>query len=104
MIGDILKWKDHIDHLVRTLSIFFGIFNKIKTLIPKKLKLLIYNAYVLSKISYGIEIYGFMSDIKCKRLQIISNKLLKILFIMNPLYSTNQLHRDNDMLMVKDLH
>ena len=29
---------------------------------------------------------------------------MKILFIMNPLYSTNQLHRENDMLMVKDLY
>ena len=104
MIDDILNLKGHKDHLVRSLSNFFGIFNKIKTLIPTKLKLLIYSAYVLSKISYGIKIYGSMSDTKCERLQIISNKLLKILFIMNPLYSTNQLHRDNDMLMVKDLH
>ena len=104
LIDDILNWDDHIDHLVRSLSKFFGIFNIFKTLIPKKLKPLIYNAYVLSKISYGIDIYGSMSDTKCKRPQIISNKLLKILFIMNPPYSTNQLHRDNDMLMVKDLY
>ena len=57
---------------------------------PKKLKLLIYNANVLSNITYGIEMYGSMSDTKRKRLQIISNKLLKKSFIMNPLYSTNQ--------------
>ena len=34
----------------------------------------------------------------------ISNKLLKILPIMNPLYSKNQLHKENNMLMVIDLH
>ena len=47
-----------------------------------KHKLAIYNAYVLSKICYGIEIYGSMSETLSNRLQIVSNKLLKILFNM----------------------
>ena len=104
MIDEKLSWKDHIDYLIVSLSKFYGIFNKIKYFVPKRHKLAIYNAYVLSKICYGIEIYGSMSETLSNRLQIVSNKLLKILFNMSPFHSTNQLHKELDILKVKDVY
>ena len=104
MIDETLSWKDHIDYLIASLSKFYGIFNKIKHFVPKKHKLTIYNAYVLSKICYGIEIYGSLSETLNNRLQIVSNKLLKILFKLSPFHSTNQLHKELDILKVKDVY
>ena len=48
-----------------------------------------------------IEIYGSMSETLSNRLRIVSNKLLKILFNMSPFHSTNQLHKELDILKVK---
>ena len=39
-----------------------------------------------------------------KRLQVVSNKLLKILFSLSPFHSTNQLHQGLDILQVKDAY
>ena len=57
-IDEKLSWKDHIDYLIISLSKFYGVFNKIKYFVPKKHKLAIHNAYILSKICYGIEFMG----------------------------------------------
>ena len=102
IIDETLSWKDHVDYVITSLSKFYGIFNKIKHFVPKKYKLTNYKAYVSSKISYGIEIYGSLGVTLSKRLQIVSNKLLKILFCMSPFHSTNQLHKELDILQVKD--
>ena len=104
IIDETLSWQGHIDYIIASLSKFYGIFNKIKHMVPKKHKLTIYNAYVLSKICYGIEIYGSVNKTQSKRLQVVSNKLLKILFCRSPLHSTNQLHKGLDILQVIDVY
>ena len=104
MIDETLSWQGHVEYIIASLSKFYGIFNKIKHMVPKKHKLTIYTAYVFSKICYGIEIYGSMNKTLSKRLQVVSNKLLKILFSLSPFYSTNQLHQGLDILQVKDAY
>ena len=104
IIDETLSWRDHVDYIIASLSKFYGIFNKIKLLVPKKYKLAIYDAYVYSKIRYGIEIYGSLNVTLRKRLQIVSNKLLKILFCMSPFHSTNQLHKGLDILQINDVY
>ena len=71
---------------------------------PKKHKLTIYTAYVFSKICYGIEIYGSINKTMSKRLQVVSNKLLKISFSLSPFHSINQLHQGLDLLQVQDAY
>ena len=36
IIDETLSWRDHVDYTIATLSKFYGIFNKIKLLVPKK--------------------------------------------------------------------
>ena len=71
IIDETLSWKDHVDYVITSLSKFYGIFNEIKHFVPKKYKLTIYKAYVSSKISYGIEIYGSLSVTLSKRVLFI---------------------------------
>ena len=72
--------------------------------IAHQIQLAIYDAYVYSKIRYGIEIYGSLNVTLRKRLQIVSNKLLKILFCMSPFHSTNQQHKGLDILQINDVY
>ena len=57
-----------------------------------------------SKICHGIEMYRSLSEILNNRLQIVSNKLLKILFKLSPFHSTSQLHKELDILKVEDFY
>ena len=77
-IDETFNWGQHVSNLAKSLSKYYGIFNKMKHMIPKRHKMTIFNSFVNSKICYGIEIYGSLKDCLCKRLQIICNKLLNI--------------------------
>ena len=63
----------------------------------------IFNAYFTSKIRYGLEAYGITSKKNIKKLQIQQNRALKILFNKDIRTNTKELHRDLQILMIKDL-
>ena len=53
---------------------------------------------------YAIEVYGTASQSRINKLQILQNKLMKLLVRKDRLYSTNALHTDLNILKVKDIH
>ena len=87
-----------------TLVIYFGIFNQLKDYVSNQLARKLYYAFVYSNISYGIEVYGSCSDTSLERLQVIQNKLLKLMLRLDPYTSTNMLHSELNILKVKDLY
>ena len=56
-----------------------------------------------SCIRYGIPIYGMASSTNLDSLQILQNKLLKVLLNRPYRYSTNQLHNELDILKINDI-
>ena len=79
IIDQELSWKQHIDALCSSLIKYVGIFYKIRDCIPEETRLQLYNAIVSSRISYGIEIYGMAKPSIIRPLQIMQNRILKIL-------------------------
>ena len=65
---------------------------------------IIYCACIHSRVKYGIEVYGTDSNTKIRKLQTLQNKLLKVLTKSNYRHSTDKLHKDLDILKVKDLY
>ena len=63
----------------------------------------VFNAYFSSKIRYGIETYGITTERNLKQLQVQQNRALKILFNKEYRTSTKQLHKELNLLLVKDL-
>ena len=103
-IDENLNWNVHIDSLIMTLVKYFGTFNQLKDYVSNQLARKLYYAFVYSNISYGIEVYGSCSDTSLDRLQVIQNKLLKLLLRLDPYTSTNLLHSELNILKVKDLY
>ena len=62
------------------------------------------DALVYSNISYGVEVCVSCSDTSLDRLQVVQNKLLKLLLRLAPYRSTNLLHNDLNILKVKYLY
>ena len=65
---------------------------------------IIYCACIHSRVKYGIEVYGTDSNKKIRKLQTLQNKLLKVLTKSNYRHSTDKLHKDLEILKVKDLY
>ena len=62
---------------------------------------MIYYACIYSRIKYGIEVFGSASDSKMKKLQIMPNKLMKLLTNKDRMYGTVKLHNELDILQMQ---
>ena len=103
-LDETLNWEAHIAELCNSLVKYFSVFYNIRHLINKKLARTIYFAGIYCRIKYGIEIYGAASACKMNRLQTLQNRLLKTLLCKQPLYGTDQLHSELNILKVCDIH
>ena len=63
-----------------------------------------FNAYIYSRVCYGIQCYGHANKTDVNKVQVICNKLLKILMQKDRNYSTNQLFKENKLLKIEDMH
>ena len=70
---------------------------------PKQCLLTLYDSLVTSKIGYGLEAYGSTETKKLNELQVLQNRILKIIHFKDHKYSTNRLHKELNIVKVHDL-
>ena len=104
VIDENLYWNAHADFVCASLVKYFGMFNHIKLFITSRIARQMYFAFINSRISYGIEVYGHCADEHLNKLQTLQNKLLKLMLKLDRRTSTNQLHRNLSLLKVSDIH
>ena len=73
-IDENLSWEKHILETANKISKVNGLLSKLKHFFPSKTLLLIYNSLILSRINYGLLIWGFG---KCERLITIQKKAIR---------------------------
>ena len=99
-LDETLNWSEHVSILCESLLKYFGIFNHIKYRVTPKITCQIYYAFIYSRILYGIEVYSSCSETHINRLQVIQNKLLKLILKLDRLTATNILHKEINLLEV----
>ena len=104
IIDEKLSWSYHINDLCKKILSYTGIFYRIRDTLPPACALQLYYAFVYSRISYGIEIYGMASASTLKPLQIMQNRILKTLTKKPRNYSTILLYKNLGLLMINDIH
>ena len=58
MFDEHLTWKNHITMITNKLSKVIGILNRLKNIYPQQVLLSIYNALLLSHMTYGLLLWG----------------------------------------------
>ena len=99
-----LTWNEHVQHVCKSLLKYFGIFNHIKSVMSTQTARQLYFAFIYSRISYGIEVYGKCANKLLSRLQVLQSKLLKLILRKNHMTATNELHRNLHLLKVEDIY
>ena len=97
-------WQEQISSVCSSLLQFFWIFNHIKLFVSRKIARQIYFACVYSRIRYAIKISGSCSKQLISRMQIMQNKLLKLLFNFDRYTNTIFLHKELSLLKVEDIY
>ncbi len=103
IIDDKLTWNSHINYLVRQLVKYIVIFKLISKLIPHSCKRQLYFANIYSRVQYGIDVYGQACIGQLKKVQVMQNRTIKVLYNLDRLTPTNNLHMDLSILIVKDI-
>ena len=80
LIDDKLTFKLHYEEVIKKLSRVCGVLWSLKTVLPKKIMLLIYYSLGWSYITYAISTWGRSSMTYISKLQTIQNRIMKIIF------------------------
>ena len=97
-------WDTQKTYLCNNLAKYLSVFCNVRMMVPEKLKKQLYYSFVYSRIAYGIEVYGSCNTTLLTKVQVMQNKLLKILYNKDCGYSTNTLYHELKLLQVKHIH
>ena len=102
-LDEFLDWNEHITNIGKSLKSLFSLFYNIRRYLTLEHIKVIYYTMIYSRIKYGICAYGFAKQENMDKVQVLQNKLLKVLLEKEWRYSTNKLHNDINILQVEDL-
>jgi len=97
-----LNWEIHIKDVINKLNKQIPLYLHLRNYFSPSNLNSVYNALSFSIINYGIELYGRKHNRWLQHLQRTQNRILKILLRKPKLFSTNAIHRNNNMLKVHD--
>lgn len=92
MVDDRLNWREHVTKLTEKILSMIPYIFKIRNYITDKTKRLVYNAFFLSHFRYLIIVWGMCGKGVFETVQIVQNKILKILFNFDRLTHTDTLY------------
>jgi len=99
-----LSWEEHITNINKSLIKTSNSFKIIKRRVHEENKATLYYAYIYSRIQYGIEVYGRADSTVIKKVQTQQNRSLKILYDKDYYTPTTTLHKELNLLLVKDIY
>ena len=82
-----LSWKNHIESLCVKISRLIGLLYRIRFNLDKHTMLLFYNSYILPHFDYAINIWGGAAKCYLNKLQILQNRVARI--ILNESYDVS---------------
>ena len=94
-----MSWKYHINHIAKNISKSIGMMNRLKSILPTHVKVMIYNALILSKINYGILTWGYESESILK----LQKKAVRIITLANYNAHTEPIFKKLSILKIHDL-
>ena len=102
-LDEFLNWNEHVASTIKSLNSLFSVFYNIRRYLTIEHIRVIYYTMIYSRIKYGICAYGFAKKGNMDKVQILQNKLLKVLLEKERRTPTNELHNTLDILQVNDI-
>ena len=103
IFDEYMSWNAHVADLCNKLKCFFSIFYNIRNYVNKDHIRVIYYTMIYSRIKYGCIVYGLTSVDNLEKIQVMQNKLLKVISHKPYRFSTNKLHNELFLLKFEDI-
>ena len=102
-LDEYLNYNEYVEDLCKKLKRLFPVFYNIRNYLDKDHIKTIYFTMLYSRLKYGCITYGLTSLENMNKIQVIQNKLLKVLLKKPFRYSTSKLHNDLELLKFEDI-
>ena len=102
-IDKTLKFREHIDHVVKKLNKFCGLMYRVRHLYPRKCLLMFYNSYAKSVITYGLLLYGTAAKSNLSKIETVQRRILRAIYFKRKSDSLENVLADNKILTVFEL-
>lgn len=99
-----LKWTQHINYVTNRVRKLVYKFYQLKDILSKNILIMVYKAIVESLFRYGILVWGGLYTTSLKKLKVIQNSILKIMYNKKRHYPTKLLYKNNEILNVRSLY
>ena len=110
IIDSTLSWKDQLHNLSKKLSRTIGVLYKLRPFVNLQIMKNTYHALFYSHIVYGIHVWGNASDSHVKAIQILQNRVVRLItyndtfpLIPGPLPAANPLFYKLELLKIKEI-
>lgn len=104
IIDENLKWKEHITYLNNKLRKILPKFYQIRNIANNEIKKSFYYGLVESNIGYGIIGWGSAYDNAMYPLEILQKALIKVLYLRNRCYASDQLFNETNLMTVRNIY
>ena len=103
-LDETLNWGEHAEAICSSLLKYFGILNKIRYKVTTGVARQIYFAFIYSRIKYGIGLCRNRSTTNLNKIQVMQNKLMKLLLNIDRLTPADTLHQTLNILKVSYIY
>ena len=80
-----LRFREHIDHVVKKLNKVCGLIYRVRHLYPRKCLLMFYNSFAKSIITYGLLVYGTAYKTNMTKIEAVQKRILRAIFFKKKL-------------------
>ena len=94
-----LSWKPHITHISNLITKSVGVLNRLKNILPTSIKLMIYNALILSRINSGILAWGY----QCERIFKLQKRAVRLITLAKFNAHSEPIFKSLNLLKVQDI-
>ena len=94
-----LNWKKYSDNVTNKCSRIILILNRLKHMLPQRIKIMLYNALLLPNINYCLMTWGY----QCQRINILQKRAIRFITLSKYNSHTAPLFFKLKLLTVKDI-
>ena len=94
-----VNWKKHSEKVSNKCSRIIGILNRLKHILPQRIKTMLYNSLLLPHINYCLTTWGC----QCNRLQKLQKRAIRIITLSKYNDHTAPLFKKLNLLTIKDI-
>ena len=103
-LNDLLNFKNHLSAFQSKIVRSIGILFRLRQFMPRSVLLMLYYSFVPAHLLYALPIWAFMYSTYLKRLQVLQNKAIRIIFGIQPRESITKHYFNLKIFKIEELY